>query len=146
MPSLSGRIDPRQGATVYLKVMQSPDYVAALKKAGLAFRTPTSVLAILDTGASGTALDSALIRQMSLLFRDTVPVHTPTTGPNLVYRNQFDATCVIGETEDVPLSATIPVIESEFASRGFFALIGRDVLRRCILTYNGPDDRFTLSW
>ena len=146
MPALTGRIDPQHGATVFVKVMQSPEYVEALKRAGQPYATPVSVLGLLDTGASGTALDAQIIAQMRLLQRGTVAIHTPSTGPDLIYRDQYDATLVLGEMESPPLAATLPVIESEFASRGFFALIGRDILCRCILTYDGPAGTFRLSW
>lgn len=146
MPALTGRIDPQHGATVFVKIMQSPNYVKALKKANRRYLTPISILAILDTGASGRALDGQVIAAMRLLYRGNVAVHTPSTGPNLIFRDQYDATLVIGEAEHPPLTATVPVIESEFASRGFYALIGRDILSRCVLTYDGPAGTFTLSW
>ena len=41
---------------------------------------------------------------------------------------------------------TLPVIESDFASQGFFALIGRDVLQFRRLIYDGPTDAFELVW
>ncbi len=34
MPSFSSPIDPQHGATVWIKVMQSPEYVDALNKIG----------------------------------------------------------------------------------------------------------------
>jgi hypothetical protein len=146
MPSLSGRIDPQHGPTVFVKVMQSPEYVDALKKAGRSYATPTSVMGILDTGASGSALDAQIITRMSLLHRGYTGIHTPSTGPGVEYRAVYDASLVLGEDESSPLTCTVEVVECEFASHGFFVLIGRDILSRCILTYDGPADRFTLTW
>jgi len=146
MPALSGRIDPQHGATVFVTISQTPEYVDALKRAGRMPSMPVSVLGILDTGASGSALDSQIIARMSLLYRDNVAIHTPSSGPNLIFRDQFDATLALGDSGSPPLAVTVQVIECEFASRGFFALIGRDILDRCILTYDGPAQTFTLSW
>ncbi|MEJ7638823.1 MAG: hypothetical protein WKF75_12825 [Singulisphaera sp.] len=38
------------------------------------------------------------------------------------------------------------VIASDLGSLGVRALIGRDLLNRCHLVYNGPHDEFTLSF
>ena len=89
MPTLSRPLDPRHGATVWIKVMQSPEYVDALKKAGLKYATPISVIGILDTGANVSALDSQVIRGMSLLHRGTAEVHTPSTGLGVEHRDRL---------------------------------------------------------
>jgi hypothetical protein len=146
MPTLSRPLDPRHGATVWTKVMQSPEYVDALKKAGLKYATPFSVIGILDTGANVSALDSQVIRGMSLLHRGTAEVHTPSTGLGVEHRDVFDASLVLGEGESDPLESTVEVIQCDFAGRGFYALIGRDILCRCVLTYDGPANMFHLSW
>ena len=139
-------LDPRHGAVVWVKVMQSPEYIAALKKAGLTYATPVAVLGILDTGASMSAVDNRVAIGMSLQNRGSVEIHTPSTGEGqVVHRDSFDATLVIGESQPVPLSLTTPVIACDFASRGFMALIGRDVLNLCVLTFNGPAGRFPWS-
>ena len=88
MPTLSRPLDPRHGATVWIKVMQSPEYVDALKKAGLRYATPISVIGILDTGANVSALDSQVIRGMSLLRQPRVlrpdrPGHPVPLRPHL---------------------------------------------------------------
>ena len=61
-------------------------------------------------------------------------------------RDVFDASLVLGEGESDPLESTVEVIQCDFASRGFYALIGRDILCRCVLTYDGPANMFHLSW
>jgi len=146
VPILADRIEVQHGATVSVTVMQSPDYVAALKRAGRPFASPMAVLGILDTGASCSALDSRIVRLMSLQHRGVAEIHTPSTGAGVVHKGVYDATLALGETTGRPISATVPVIECEFASRGFLALIGRDLLNLCILTYDGPTGRFQLEW
>jgi len=44
------------------------------------------------------------------------------------------------------ISETIQVIGSRLSGFGIQALIGRDVLRRCTLFYNGADSFFTVSY
>jgi hypothetical protein len=41
---------------------------------------------------------------------------------------------------------TIAVIETELADQGFHFLVGRDILDRCILNYDGPNGMFQLSF
>lgn len=146
MPIISGRVTEQHGAAVFVKVMQSPQLVAAIKKLGLRYTTPTSVLAILDTGASCSALDGIVVAAMALQYHGPAEIHTPSTGSGVEHRDTFDASLVLGETESTPLTTTVPVISCEFASRGFYALIGRDILRRCVLTYDGPGNTFQLEW
>lgn len=145
MPVLTGQI-ALFGPTIEVKVMPSPQRVAALKKAGQAFAQPITVIGLVDTGASCSALDRTIITRLELEFRGATPIHTPSTGPAHEMRDQYDVSFVLGEAQPGPLEMTLPVIESDFASEGFFALIGRDGLRRCVLTYDGPADKFTLSF
>ena len=56
------------------------------------------------------------------------------------------AILTIGAGRPGSLAVVCQVIECELASQGFFALIGRDVLSKCILTYDGPADRFILDF
>ena len=58
----------------------------------------------------------------------------------------YDVSFVLGETETTSLIVPAPVIESEFATEGFLALLGRDVLRHCRFIYDGPEKLFTLEY
>ena len=41
----------------------------------------------------------------------------------------------------------MPVVASElFQAQGYHALLGRDILQRCVLTYNGSVGIFTLAY
>ena len=146
MPALSGPLDLPHGATVVVKVMQSPEFVAALKKAKMAFATPVSVIGLLDTGASCSALDPIVVAGMQLQHRGVTEIHTPSTGMGVEHRNVYDATLALGEATDKPLTVTTSGIACHFADRGFLALIGRDLLQHCVLTYDGPTGRYRLEW
>src|SRR4051812_18787161 len=114
MPTIGGPINPQLGAAVFVKFMQGADYVQALKNAGKRFTTPTTVLGILDTGASATCLDRQIISNLALLNRGPRPIHTPSTGNSIVYRDTYDALVVIGESEPDPLFDTLQIIQSDF--------------------------------
>lgn len=126
--------------------MQSPQRVEALKRAGRPFSPPEQILALLDTGAHSTCLDRQIIARLGLAQSGVTAVHTPSTGSNYETRGTYDTTLALGDPQAQGLLVTLPVVESDFASEGFFALIGRDILRRCVFTYDGPADAFSLAF
>lgn len=145
MPTLTGRLIP-YGPIIDLKVMQTPQRVAALKRAGQSYTSPVSVTGLIDTGASGLALDFRVISGLGLQYRGVAHIHTPSTGPGYEDRDEYDASIVLGEGTPGPLVVTLPVVSCDFASQGFLALIGRELLRHCVFTYDGPKDAFTLDF
>jgi hypothetical protein len=145
MPTIAGRIDA-WGPMIMVRVGATARRVASLRKAGRPVPTPMDVLALLDTGASSSALDRHAIRQLDLESRGFVSIHTPSTGAGYVDRDSFDALFTLGAGSPGEVQATCEVVEADFAHQGFFALIGRDVLSLCVLTYHGPSGRFTLDF
>lgn len=76
-------------------------------------------------------------------------VNTPSTGATPHSADQFDVALFIpGPPNSVPLIfQTIPVISAElWAAQAFHALIGRDILDKCVLVYNGSVKQFTLAF
>lgn len=145
MPELTGLIEAA-GAFVTIKVAQSPEFIEALERSGHPASTPVAIMALLDTGASISALDPIIAHQLALQDRGTTYIHTPSTGRAVAPCKMFDAMVTLDASGPRPLSLTTSVIEAEFASQGFLALIGRDILNRCILTFDGPRGSFSLSW
>jgi hypothetical protein len=89
MPILTGSIGP-WGPTLDLKVMQSTQRVAALKKAGRPYSSPAILLGLIDTGSSLSALDTGIITSLGLAPRNFVSLHTPSTGPGYITRMTYD--------------------------------------------------------
>lgn len=145
MPALTGR-PSAWGPMVDVKIMQSLQLAEALRKRGKPAAVPTTCLALLDTGASSSALDYRLVASLGLMFHGSVTVHTPSTGPNVVVRNTYDACFVFDESGPDPLVATVAVIETDFTGQGMLALIGRDILDLCTFVYDGRGGTFRLEW
>ncbi len=145
MPTLTGLIGP-WGPTVDIKVMQTNQRVEALKRAGKAFSSPVIVLGLIDTGASLSILDTTVTHSLGLEPRGVVSIHTPSTGAASAKHMSYDALFIIGETTGEPLSKTVQVVESELASQGIFALIGRNFLEACQFVYDGPSKSFSLHY
>lgn len=145
MPAIAGAIDA-YGAMIVVRLGATARRLAALRKAGRPVPGTMDVLALLDTGASCSAIDRHVVRQLDLEGRGFASIHTPSTGSGYVDRDTYDAAVTLGAGGPGEASVACEVIEADFAHQGFFALIGRDVLARCVLTYDGPSSRFTLDF
>jgi hypothetical protein len=145
MPRLTGNIG-RYGPMTNVKVMLSTQRVEALKKLNLPYAPPQTVIGLIDTGASCSAIDVHLAKGLGLERRGVTHIHTPSTGSNYETRTTYDACYVIGEGQPKALLRTLSVIECELASEGFYVIVGRDVLEDCVFTYNGPKARFSLKY
>lgn len=121
----------------------------ALLRAGLDPPSPVQGRALLDTGASCSCVDPEVTEGLSLEPRGREDVLTPSTGDAYHTTIQYDISIIIppASSRDAPLVLEVlPVIHSRLLQpQGIHALIGRDVLSRCILNYNGTG-YFSLAW
>jgi predicted aspartyl protease len=145
MSRIEGPIDT-SGAVISVRIEVSPRQAFALRQRGRPVPIGVDILAVVDTGASCSVLDEQIIRRLSLAPLGRVSIHTPSTGQAYVQRGSYLASIILGAGEPGRIEFVSRVIESELASQGFLALIGRDVLSRCILTFDGPADRFVLEY
>jgi hypothetical protein len=105
---------------------------------------------LVDTGASHTCMDPAVLQGLGLTPTGVATVNTPTTGSQPQSQDQYDVGLLIPGSlpTHVPLViSNLPVICAEFLqAQGFHGLLGRDVLSKCILIYNGPVNFFTVAY
>lgn len=104
---------------------------------------------LVDTGASTTCVDPALVAPLGLTPTGTVMMQTPSTAgtPHSCY--QYDVTVFIpGSRQSDPgfVIDALPVSETHLRSQGIDGLIGRDVIDRCVLIHNGPMGWLTISF
>jgi len=104
--------------------------------------------ALIDTGASCTCVDPAIIQALGLSPTGSTLMFTPSTGAQGHVTDQFDASLQIYRTtQEPPLEIPIiAVVASALRVQGIDALIGRDVLQYCLLSYNGMEGFFTLAF
>ena len=86
---------------------------------------------------------------LGIIATGTTPVHTPSTGVVPKVCNQFDISIVL--LLPPPLNAhvwdwTLPVIECHLSPLGYLGLIGRDILNRGVLVYDGARSAATLAF
>jgi hypothetical protein len=146
MPTLAGHIE-EIGATLHVLVEPSPERIRALRKAGRNAHRSESILAVIDTGAKISAIDTRLVHRLGLANRGEVHIHTPSSGAgDRQIRPTHDAKITLGADTSTPLARTLLVVSVELASQGFFMLIGRDPLSDCRLSYDGRRKKFKLNY
>jgi predicted aspartyl protease len=121
----------------------------ALTEAGQPIPDPQRILALLDTGASISAVDPSVLLALGLSPTGESEIHTPSTNGTPAKADTYDVSVAIlaGRTGDLHfISDTIRVTSSGLAGLGLQALIGTDILNKCIFTYNGSDSCFTLAY
>jgi hypothetical protein len=121
----------------------------ALTDAGQSVPQPVPIQAMLDTGASNTCVDPGVLDQLGLSPTGVIQMVTPSTGSAPAQAEQYDVSLVIFSMLGHPplLHLTIPVTKSHLhALQGFHALIGRDVLKGCLLAYDGQSGLFSLAY
>jgi hypothetical protein len=134
------------GPVVAAIVGVSAPRMDALTNANQPIPRPQQVRALIDTGASGTAVDSSIIQALQLVPTGTVGIRTPSSGTQVHQCNQYDVGIGLPMRHGFHLmTLVIPVVEANLAPQGIQALLGRDVLANCVLTYNGLEDYFVIA-
>lgn len=121
----------------------------ALTKAGQPIPKPVPIRALVDTGASCTCIDTAILKGLGLSPTGSALLMTPTTGATPHAADQYDVGLLIPPAAPHHLPyvlGTLPVTASDLSVQGLQALIGRDILRDCLLAYNGTMGFFTLAF
>jgi len=109
---------------------------------------PISIQALVDTGASGTCVDSKILTALGLTPTGKAQVTTMTTGKSVHHADEYDASVVISAaTGQSPLRVHgIPIMSVDFTAQPIGAVIGRDVLGLCVLIYDGARGTFTVAY
>jgi hypothetical protein len=146
MPHISLPIGPN-GPVLDFFVGASTPRQSALRRAGLPVPSPIRVKGLIDTGASCTSIDPTVLKSLGLVATGTIQVHTPSTSkgqPHLT--NQFDISIILPHAKMNWQFHAVPVIEAELSHQGIQALLGRDILSKCLFTYDGQSAMFALAF
>lgn len=148
MPHFTLNIDAA-GPVVNAGVSVSEGRKAALLAQNLPVPNIRIIRALVDTGASFTSIEPEVLKALGLTPTGTIDIVTPSTGKDVHTTDTYDVDFVIGAgADDIPLSIqNLRIATSElYLKQGIHALIGRDVLKRCILIYNGSVNTFALCF
>jgi hypothetical protein len=149
MPQLMSQFGAH-GPFVDIAVAISGPRQAALAAAGMPVAPPVIAKGLIDTGASITCIDPHIIKTLGLAPTGACPIHTPSSGVGGGHMcSLFDvAILIFMDANQIHVaSITLPVAEAELSHQGAFdALIGRDILSKASLFYNGNSGTFVLSF
>jgi predicted aspartyl protease len=106
-----------------------------------------TVRALVDTGASCTCIDPSALATLGLSPTGLTPMFTPSTGGTPHQANTYDVNLMIPCGTMMPLViGNLAIAESTLINQGIQALLGRDVLSRCMLVYNGMNNFLSLAY
>lgn len=148
MPHFTRQIETN-GPILNVLIGVSKERAAALSKAGETVPSQRITEGLVDTGASCTCIDPRVMKALKIPPSGKAKMVTPSTGAGVSIVDQYDVSLAIySRREEPPFKIlNLPIIESELqANQGFDVLIGRDVLARCILHYNGEMGVYTLAF
>jgi hypothetical protein len=133
---------------VQAAIMVSHSRRQALEEAALPIPEPQRILALLDTGASISAVEPGILEALGLSATGKADIHTPSTQGVPVLTDTYDVCIGIfaARSSDLPFVSDTIQVTASILPGGVQALIGTDILKSCILTYNGSDECFTLAW
>lgn len=97
-------------------------------------------VALIDTGASMSAIDTPLVDELNLISRDLISVQTPAG-----ISNHYTYDVGIQLPKEMGFKTFfIEVTGSILTHQPYDILIGRDILQNCTLIFNGWDNSFQL--
>ncbi len=149
MPLLFGPIT-RSGAVVDALIGVFRARSGLLSRHGFPVPSPVRVRAMIDPGASMSGVAPDVFRQLELTPIAQVPILTPSTTaafPHLADEYLVSFSVLVQGTPHT-FSDALPVIVADGWNEGedANALIGRDILERCLFSYCGPDARFYFAF
>lgn len=134
MPHISLRIDDRLGALIDVLV-GSP---------GLPSTNQRRRIACLDTGAEHSAIDQQLAREMGLEQVDATQLVTPSE-PEGDRRMIYEASLCIEAPGMISEAPSVRLTGVDLSNQGFSLLLGRDLLKKMIVVWNGPAQSAVVS-
>jgi hypothetical protein len=132
----------------------SAEYEAFLKSQGQPVPQRIELRALVDTGAYNTCISSGVLRRLGMPAIEKFPLLSATTGGDAQMCDAFDVSIAIplpsvSRRRPTATELRIPaarVVAIELEGTPIDALIGRDLLKRCLLVYDGHSNRFMISF
>lgn len=147
MPRLTLSADHSGKPVVHLYVGVGLAKTEALRERGMPIPVARPLRALVDTGALRTVVEETHLKSLDLSPLSVEDVHTASTGAAPVKLNVYAVEITLAEAVTGTLARNLPVLAAaDLSGLGVRMLLGRDVLSRVILTCNGPDREFGLSF
>lgn len=139
------------GPQISVDILPPSTVQAWAKTNNVSFKSASNQNALLDTGASVTGVDQNLITQLQYPPIGIANLSTPSgTVATQVYMVQL----VIPSQNDSNFPSNVPriivdnvrVISVTLEQQKYRVLLGRDVLSKTVMVYNGPQALVTLGY
>lgn len=136
------------GPIVQIGIRISAPRGLALAKAKLPIPPAVITTGLIDTGASITCIDKSVIAKLGLVPTGSCPIYSASSGTAPQRCDLYDVSLTIFmDASQVQIaSLTIPVAEIDLSQAAFDALIGRDVLQKALMVYNGAAATVSLTF
>lgn len=135
------------GAVVELMIGVTEARREILAKNGLPIPGRVRVFAQIDPGSSLSGIDLGVLRQLAVTPTNTI--HARTTSPTAGTQEfeQFPVSISLAAGEIEMLVESVEVLGCVFGTEEpIRAILGRDVLKRCLFIYDGQASMFSLAF
>ncbi|MFB6290297.1 MAG: hypothetical protein ABEJ25_01020 [Candidatus Bipolaricaulia bacterium] len=131
----------QKGPILDVEVHVTDSHAKVLKDNGKEVPSPRTGKGLIDTGASISAVDVDTIDELSLSPIGATNVSTPSgKAIQELYALKFSF-----PGKGLPDMNSLNVLGSNLDGQNICALIGRDILRYCLLVYEGPSGSITIA-
>jgi hypothetical protein len=103
------------------------------------------LLALLDTGAGRSTLSTEIARELGLIPFSECDFYTASTGDAPLRTTEYVVDLSSAGNPPFEFARDLLVMSSDLSGIRVGLLLGRDVLSRCLLVYDGSRGRFTLA-
>jgi hypothetical protein len=135
-----------EGPLIEVLVGVTPSQAHTLRSAGQAVPAPLRLRGVLDTAASQTCIDLQCVSALALVPAGQASMLTPAPTSALQTYDLYDVDLTLLHPRLNWARASLAVVAADLLPQGFEVLVGRDVLKDCLLIYDGPADTFTLGF
>lgn len=120
----------------------------ALTDNSLPVPAPVLVRMLIDTGASHTMIEESALKPLALTATGCVGCHTPSTAGKPKIADLYDVKITIPAIKGAKVFPAMPIAAGDggLIPQGIHGLLGRDILKECVLVYNGEIGLYTLSF
>ena len=145
MPSITGNV-LGNGILIEVLIGVSRPLEEALRRAGGDIPVQQHATFVVDTGADRTTIDSHLVRRLGLEPVTQTRVVTFNSGSAGHLADTYAASLQIKNASDTPWTDRTMRVLGGNLPHGLEGIVGRDVLDRVHLEYNGPIRRFYIRY
>jgi hypothetical protein len=138
-----GKADGRlqiEGPRVAVEIAAPTVLVEFLMRCGLPVPPVRHGYALIDTGASITAVDEEVVASLGIQPIGQMKLSTPSQSRSA----SLYAARLICSVAATPVREMLDIVGCTLQPQGFIALLGRNFLRSSVFVYDGPRGCFTL--